>query len=297
MRLRLAGTALLVALVIGAPAGQGADIVRTAIGDVTILPLGHGTLALVRGQQLILIDPARFVPGQPDVPREDLQALAKAYVAKHGGPPAPPSPGSEPDPDLLVTAVPVRPEQLARFRALQPPSLILITHTHTDHLDPRAIAALSRPETRLIVPTSASGMLLDVQGAQTMANGDRRVIGEVTIEAVAMYNTSPDPQLGAIFHPKGRGNGYIITIGGTRLYVAGDTSCTPEMRALKNIDLAFVPMNLPYTMTPAEAADCVRAFKPKVVYPYHYFESDPKVFEAALQGTGLDVRIRDWYVR
>jgi L-ascorbate metabolism protein UlaG (beta-lactamase superfamily) len=197
---------------------------------------------------------------------------------------------------LLVSAVPVRPEQLTRFKGLRPPTLIVITHAHTDHLDPRAIAALATPATRVIVPTAAGTMLLDLQGAETMANGERKVMDGLIIEAVPMYNSRPDPQLGAIFHPKGRGNGYVLTVGGRRLYVAGDTDCTPEMMKLKNIDVAFVPMNLPYTMSPAQAADCVRVMKPKIVYPYHYFESDPRVFESALKGTGIEVRIRDWYV-
>lgn len=94
---------------------------------------------------------------------------------------------------------------------------------------------------------------------------------------------------------KGRGNGYILTYGGLRVYIAGDTEGIPEMRALKNIDVAFIPMNLPYTMTPEEAADAVRAFKPKVVYPYHYRNSDTNAFAAALKDTGIDVRLRDWY--
>jgi L-ascorbate metabolism protein UlaG (beta-lactamase superfamily) len=296
MRLRLAGTLLLLSLLSPALDGQSGDTIRTTDGDITVVPIAHGTLALVRGEQVILIDPARFVPGQPEVPRADLQEMAKAYVAKFGGPPPSPPPGSEPDPALLVSAAPVRPEQMSRFRALKP-SVILVTHTHTDHLDPRAIAALSRADTRLIVPTSANGMLLDLQGAQTMANGERRVLGDLVIDAVPMYNTRPDPTLGSIFHPKGRGNGYVITMGGTRFYVAGDTACTAEMRELRNIDVAFVPMNLPYTMSPAEAAECVRAFTPRVVYPYHFFESDLTVFETALKGTGVEVRLRDWYAR
>jgi L-ascorbate metabolism protein UlaG (beta-lactamase superfamily) len=98
-----------------------------------------------------------------------------------------------------------------------------------------------------------------------------------------------------LFHDKGRGNGYIVTLGGKRLYFAGDTECTPEMKALKNIDVAFVPMNLPYTMTPAEAAECVKAFKPKIVYPYHFRGQKPEDFAAALKGESIDVRIRDWY--
>jgi len=294
--MRQAGTWLLVLLFSLALDGQSGDTIRTTAGDVTVLPIAHGTLALVRGEQVILIDPARFVPGHPEVPRADLQELAKAYVAKFGGPPPPPPPGSEPHPALLVSAAPVRPEQMRRFRGLKP-SVILITHTHTDHLDPRAIAALSTAETRLIVPSSASGMLLDLQGAQTMANGERRALGDLVIDAVPMYNTKPDPTLGSIFHPKGRGNGYVVTVAGTRIYVAGDTACTAEMRELQKIDVAFVPMNLPYTMSPAEAAECVRAFKPRIVYAYHFFESDLTVFETALKGSGIEVRLRDWYAR
>jgi Beta-lactamase superfamily domain len=103
------------------------------------------------------------------------------------------------------------------------------------------------------------------------------------------------PTPGTFFHDKGRGNGYILTYGGTRFYIAGDTEGIPEMRALKNIDVAFVPMNLPYTMTPEEAADAVRAFHPRVVYPYHYRGSDTEAFKKALDGTGIDVRLRNWY--
>jgi L-ascorbate metabolism protein UlaG (beta-lactamase superfamily) len=112
-----------------------------------------------------------------------------------------------------------------------------------------------------------------------------------------MYNLVRGPSAGQLFHTKGRGNGYILTMGGKRLYIAGDTECTPEMKALKNIDAAFVPMNLPYTMTPAEAADCVKAFAPKVVYPYHYNTAEnAQAFADALKGTaGTEVRMADWY--
>ena len=128
-----------------------------------------------------------------------------------------------------------------------------------------------------------------------MANGETRLVGGAKVEAVPMYNPRPDAKFGLVFHTKGRGNGYVVTIGGKRIYIAGDTGCTPEMKTLESIDVAFLPMNLPYTMAPSEAAECARAFRPKIVYPYHYFESDPKVFEAALQGTGIEVRLRDWY--
>ena len=114
-----------------------------------------------------------------------------------------------------------------------------------------------------------------------------------------MYNMKRGPEPGKLFHDKGRGNGYVLTYGGKRFYISGDTEGIPEMRALKNIDVAFVCMNLPYTMTVEEAADAVKAFHPKVVYPYHYRGtqgmSDTKAFAQALAGTGIDVRLIDWY--
>jgi L-ascorbate metabolism protein UlaG (beta-lactamase superfamily) len=112
---------------------------------------------------------------------------------------------------------------------------------------------------------------------------------------VPAYNLKHGPSAGAVFHPKGEGNGYVLTFGGKRFYVAGDTEGTPEMAALKNIDVAFLPMNLPYTMTPEEAAAAARSFSPKIVYPYHDRGSDLAAFQKALQGSGIEVRIRDWY--
>jgi L-ascorbate metabolism protein UlaG (beta-lactamase superfamily) len=118
-----------------------------------------------------------------------------------------------------------------------------------------------------------------------------------------MYNLQRGPSAGQFFHTKGRGNGYVVTLGDKRIYIAGDTECTPEMEALTNIDVAFVPMNLPYTMTPAEAADCVKAFAPKVVYPYHSGtpkdvgpSANAQEFAAAMKGTpGVEVRVAEWY--
>ena len=111
-----------------------------------------------------------------------------------------------------------------------------------------------------------------------------------------MYNMKPAAD-GTIYHEKGRGNGYILTYGGKRFYFSGDTEGTPEMKALRNIDVAFVCMNLPYTMTPEAAAEAVRAFHPAIVYPYHYRGSDTTAFAKALQGTGIEVRLRDWYAK
>jgi L-ascorbate metabolism protein UlaG (beta-lactamase superfamily) len=126
-----------------------------------------------------------------------------------------------------------------------------------------------------------------------LANGERATIQGIGIEAVAAYNVSPDRLQ---YHAKGRGNGYILTFGDKRIYVAGDTEATPEMLALRNIDVAFIPMNLPFTMTPQQAAEAVRTFRPKVVYPYHHRGSDVAEFQR-LVGTdaGVEVRLRRWY--
>ena len=187
----------------------------------------------------------------------------------------------------------VDPVAQANFAALAPPTMILVTDIHGDHLDPATIAKLRGAATKIVAPAAAAAKL---DGAVVIANGEKKDIDGVTIEAVPMYNLQRGPAAGQVFHDKGRGNGYIVTLGGKRLYIAGDTECTPEMKALKDIDVAFLPMNLPYTMTPVEAADCVKAFKPRIVYPYHYRGQDLQQFADALKGAdGVEVRIRDWY--
>jgi len=170
--------------------------------------------------------------------------------------------------------------------------LILITDIHPDHLDQKAIDQVKKDGTDFIAPAAVAKTV--TQG-KVLANGESTTWDKWKIEAVPMYNLKRGPSPGALYHDKGRGNGYVLTYGGTRFYIAGDTEGIPEMRALKSIDVAFVPMNLPYTMTPEEAADAVRAFHPKVVYPYHYRGSDPEVFKKALDGSGIEVRLRNWY--
>ena len=170
--------------------------------------------------------------------------------------------------------------------------IILITDIHGDHLAPDVINKLKKNGTVIIAPPAVAKTVTD---ATVMKNGDTKTIGAWKFEAVPMYNMKRGPAPGQLYHTKGRGNGYVITYGGKRFYFSGDTEAIPEMRALKNIDVAFVCMNLPYTMPPEEAAEAVQAFHPKIVYPYHYMGSDLKAFENALQGTGIDVRIRDWY--
>jgi L-ascorbate metabolism protein UlaG (beta-lactamase superfamily) len=173
------------------------------------------------------------------------------------------------------------------FSKVPKADLVLITDIHDDHLDPASLAKVRKQGTTVVIPGAAAGKVPD---GVIMKNGETKKFGTWTVEAIPMYNLKNGP-----YHEKGRGNGYIVTYGGLRVYIAGDTEGIPEMRALKNIDVAFIPMILPYTMSPAEAADAVKAFHPKVVYPYHYGESDLKVFEAALKGTGIDVRLRNWY--
>lgn len=170
--------------------------------------------------------------------------------------------------------------------------LILITDVHGDHLDAKAIARVRKSTTQIFAPEAA---LKTIPEATVIRNGETRNFGKWTIEALPAYNIQRGPAPGRVYHEKGRGNGYVLTFGGKRFYISGDTEGVPEMKALRNIDVAFVCMNLPYTMPPEEAAEAIRAFKPKVVYPYHYRNSDLSVLEKALTGTGIEVRLRNWY--
>ena len=134
--------------------------------------------------------------------------------------------------------------------------------------------------------------LAKIPSARVLKNGDVINSGALKIEAVPAYNIVNQRAPGQPFHPKGAGNGYIITFGDKRIYIAGDTENTPEMKALKGIDVAFLPMNLPYTMTPAMVADAALAFKPKVLYPYHYGETKIEELVALLKDSGIEIRIR-----
>ena len=173
------------------------------------------------------------------------------------------------------------------------PDLILITDIHGDHMDRATIDKVKKPSTIVVAPAAVAKTITE---AQVINNGETKTIGGVPIEAVPMYNMVRGPQPGAFYHDKGRGNGYILTLAGKRIYISGDTEAVPEMKALKNIDIAFVCMNLPYTMTAAEAAAAVKAFRPKVVYPYHSRGTNVEEFASALKDTqGVEVRIRNWY--
>ena len=178
------------------------------------------------------------------------------------------------------------------FKALPAPQIILVTHEHPDHFNPTVLLAVSANAT-IVAPKDVIDKLPEeLKGkAKVLANGESIDISGVKIEAVPAYNITEDRLK---FHPKGRDDGYVLTLGGKRVYIAGDTEDTPEMRALQNIDVAFLPMNLPYTMDVAHAADAVKAFKPKIVIPYHYGDSDVNAFKAAV-GDAFEVRLLKWY--
>ncbi len=180
-------------------------------------------------------------------------------------------------------------DQLADYGRLPKADLVLLTHEHRDHLSP----ALGKVRTEKTVVVLTRLCAEQVGGGTVMNNGDVLTIMEIRIEAVLAYNLVHKRPDGAFYHPKGDGNGYVLTFGDTRVYVAGDTENTPEMKALKHIDYAFLPMNLPYTMTPEMVADAAKALKPKVLYPYHYGDSDTSRLVALLKDTPeIEVRVR-----
>ncbi len=179
-----------------------------------------------------------------------------------------------------------------------PADVLLLTDIHPDHLDEAAIAKVVSPTTVVVGPQAVADARKEAghEAQAVISNGQTTVVRGISITAVPMYNLVRGPKEGGLYHDKGRGNGYVLEADGTRLYIAGDTECTDEMKALKNIDLAFVPMNLPYTMPPDEAAACVAAFAPKTVVPFHYRDADRSVFQAGLQShPEISVRIEDFY--
>jgi L-ascorbate metabolism protein UlaG (beta-lactamase superfamily) len=178
------------------------------------------------------------------------------------------------------------------YSVLPKADIILITHSHSDHLDPAAIEQVKTGRTEVILTDKG----LEKTAGTVLKNGESRTVQGIPIEAVPAYNLVHMRSANVPFHPKGEGNGYILTLGNVRVYVAGDTEDTPEMKALKNIDVAFLPMNLPYTMTPEMVADAVKAFRPRIVYPYHYSGTDPRKLVDLLKDVpGVEVRVRKIY--
>ncbi len=230
--------------------------------------------------------PGASTPGAQETPREDtiptssgdltITFLGHATLMfRYGG--------------KVIHIDPVRAE--ADYATLPKADLILVTHEHGDHLDPVAIDQIRKPDTRIVVSRSCTGR---VPGAEVMTNGERRDEVGLHVQAVPAYNLVHMRSPGVPYHAKGDGNGYILTFGDVRVYVAGDTENTPEMKALDDIDVAFLPMNLPYTMTPEMVADAARAFRPHVLYPYHYGATDPRQLVRLLADEpGIEVRVRD----
>jgi L-ascorbate metabolism protein UlaG (beta-lactamase superfamily) len=180
--------------------------------------------------------------------------------------------------------------QFADYGSMPKADLVLVTHEHFDHLDPQAIAAVRTESTVVIVAAKCGGK---VSGAIVLRNGDSRAVKEIRVEAIPAYNVAHMRAPGSPFHPRGDGNGYVLTLGTRKVYVAGDTENTREMKALRGIDIAFLPMNLPYTMTPEMVADGVRAFRPKVLYPYHFGDTDTEKIRTLLAAEkDIEVRIR-----
>ena len=181
----------------------------------------------------------------------------------------------------------------ADYSQLPKADLILITHEHGDHLDAKVIKIISSEKTDIVL-TEKCVEKAKIEDGIIMKNGDIKTVQNLKIEAIPAYNIKHMRSPGNPYHPKGVGNGYIITFGDKRVYVAADTENTPEMKALKNIDIAFLPMNLPYTMTPEMVADAAKAFMPKILYPYHYGNTDTsKIVELLKDVEGIEVRIRD----
>ena len=180
--------------------------------------------------------------------------------------------------------------QVADYSKLPKADIILITHDHGDHFDLKVLSLLRTEKTVMIL---TNPLAKRVEGGIAMNNGDVRSIEGLKIEAIAAYNMVHKRGDGTPFHPKGAGNGYVITFGDKKIYVAGDTENIPEMKGLKDIDVAFLPMNFPYTMTPEMVADAAKGFKPKILYPYHYGDTEPSRLVELLKDTKeIEVRIR-----
>lgn len=180
----------------------------------------------------------------------------------------------------------------ALYEGLPQPTAILITHGHGDHFDLPTLEAISGT-----APILTSQEVFDKlpeglkANASAIANGDDTSLNGMVISAIAAHNVTADRMQ---YHPVGVGNGYVLTLGDTLVYVAGDTEPTDEMLALRNIEVAFLPMNLPYTMTPDQAVEAANIFKPKILYPYHYGDSDLSVLEARID-PAVELRLRNWY--
>jgi L-ascorbate metabolism protein UlaG (beta-lactamase superfamily) len=203
--------------------------------------------------------------------------------------------------EFMGKVIQLDPSNMGNYANAKKADVVLVTDVHGDHFDPPTIDRVRKADTVYVAPPVLADRF---PGPTTIIrNGETKTVDGIQIQAVAAYNIKRGPAPGQLYHEKGRGNGYILTLGGKRIYFSGDTECTPEMKALTSIDVAFIAMNLPFTETPQEAAACVKAFKPKIVYAYHYrqqglapADKNMKDFAAALKGTpGVEVKMADFY--
>ena len=194
--------------------------------------------------------------------------------------------------DMVIHVDPTMGE--ADYSAMPDADLILVTHHHGDHFDLTAIDYIRKQDCPVVMTRSCMDQLENFEGAVIMKNGDSKTIKGIPIQAVPAYNIIHKRPDGEAYHPKGIGNAYVLTFGDKKVLIGGDTENVPEIKALKDIDIAFLPMNLPYTMTPEMVADAARAMKPRLLYPYHYGNTDPEELVKLLKDEkGIVVRIRD----
>ena len=182
-----------------------------------------------------------------------------------------------------------------RFEGKPKPDIILLTDIHGDHLNGNTLISIAQEKTTILAPPAVLAQIPAKLKEQvtTITNQQAHSVSSIKVEAILAYNTTASRSQ---FHVKGRGNGYLLTLGGKRIYISGDTEDIPEMLALKNIDVAFLCVNLPYTMTVEQAANAIRTFKPKIVYPYHSRGSDlEKLKKLVGNDAGVEVRLRNWY--
>lgn len=190
--------------------------------------------------------------------------------------------------DKVIHIDPVMRE--ADYKLMPDADLICITHEHGDHLDKEAIDEIWKENTKLILNKNS---FEQINKGKVLENGDSWKWEGYAIKAVPAYNIKHKRSGGNPFHPKGVGNGYVFKFGDLNVYVAGDTENIPEMKDLKNIDVAFLPMNLPYTMTPEMVAEAAKMFKPGILYPYHYGKTDPEGLIPLLENENIEIRIRN----
>ncbi len=182
----------------------------------------------------------------------------------------------------------------ADYSKMPDADLILVTHHHGDHLDATAIDHIRKEDCPIVMTPACLEQLEDFEGAEVMKNGESKTVKGIPVDAVAAYNIAHKRPGGEAYHPKGQGNAYVLTFGDKKVLIGGDTENVPEIKALKGIDIAFLPMNLPYTMTPEMVADAARAIQPKVLYPYHYGNTDAAELVRLLQDEkAIEVKIRE----